>query len=364
VTVPVEFAERVLDWFAESGRKDLPWQQVSSPYRVWISEIMLQQTQVVTVIPYFQRFVDRFPDVPILARASVDEVLQQWSGLGYYARARNLHRAAREIVAQHAGCFPEDIEKVQALPGIGRSTAGAILSLALGQCHPILDGNVKRVLARCFGIGGWPGAAAVAKRLWALAEECTPGTDTGPYNQAMMDLGATLCTRSSPRCSLCPLVPICHAHRTATQVDYPGRRQRRALPTRTTHLLIVRRPTGEVLLQRRPPTGVWGGLWSVPECVAPGEIYVACRDRLGLEVAALEFLPPRRHTFSHFRLDYTPVLVAAAEREDAIRDDGESVWLRPGTDFPGGIAAPVARLISEITNQSKGDVHEPGRALR
>lgn len=344
----MDFSARVLEWFDCHGRKDLPWQQDPSPYRVWISEIMLQQTQVATVIPYFERFMGRFPDLPSLAAAPLDEVLHHWSGLGYYARARNLHKAAGMVMAQHGGSFPLHIDQVQALPGIGRSTAGAILSLSSAQIHPILDGNVKRVLARCYAVDGWPGRNAVLQQLWRLAEERTPQQRAGPYNQAMMDLGATLCTRARPDCPSCPLSDICLAHKTGTQNRYPGSRPKSKKPVKTTHLLLLRDGEGCFFLQRRPPSGIWGGLWSFPECEQAGAIHSQCSERLGIHAAALDFMPRRRHTFSHFHLDYIPVLIKAEADSAAVRDDGECHWHRPGTTPPGGLAAPVAGLLQEL----------------
>jgi A/G-specific adenine glycosylase len=359
-----DFAGRVLGWFDRHGRKDLPWQRCPSAYRVWVSEIMLQQTRVATVIPYFQRFMDAFPELPALAAAPVDQVLAHWSGLGYYARARNLHRAARVLMEQHGGEFPEDIALVQALPGVGRSTAGAILSLSRGRRHPILDGNVKRVLARCFAVAGWPGAPAVQRRLWQLAEECTPHARVAAYNQAMMDLGATVCTRGAPDCAGCPLSRLCTARAVGEQARYPGPKPRRTQPVRRTHLLLLRAADGALLLERRPPAGVWGGLWSLPECDQAEAIDACCREILGVIPAELEFRPVRRHTFSHFHLDYTPVLIGVAGLPVEIRETPRRVWHRPGSAPPGGLAAPVAQLIAELHTEATGDCHEPRRTLR
>ncbi|MGD1984639.1 MAG: A/G-specific adenine glycosylase, partial [Chromatiaceae bacterium] len=236
-----DFATRILAWFAQHGRKDLPWQRPTDPYRVWVSEIMLQQTQVGTVVPYFERFMHRFPTLSDLADATLDEVLHHWSGLGYYARARNLHAAARQVMVEHDGRLPTEIDRLQALPGIGRSTAGAVLSLACGQRQVILDGNVKRVLARHHAVDGWPGRTAVAKRLWSIAERLTPVQRVAEYNQAMMDLGATLCTRRRPSCDRCPVNDDCVARRQGDPHDYPGSKPQRRLPERTVRMLMVRR---------------------------------------------------------------------------------------------------------------------------
>ena len=260
-----DFGERLIVWHDRHGRKTLPWQTDPAPYRVWVSEIMLQQTQVTTVIPYYERFMERFPDVESLAGAEVDEVLHHWSGLGYYARGRNLHKAARLVRDEHAGSLPEDLESLIALPGIGRSTAGAILALSGGRRFPILDGNVKRVLSRHSGIAGWPGEREVEKSLWCLAESLTPETNVAAYTQAIMDLGATLCVRSRPLCDACPVGSDCYARASGEQALFPGKRPKKERPTRHTSMVLALRPDGSVLLERRPPAGVWGGLWGFPE---------------------------------------------------------------------------------------------------
>src|SRR5262245_24319196 len=251
-----DFARQLLAWFDRAGRKSLPWQQQPTPYRVWVSEIMLQQTQVATVIGYYERFLARFPDVRSLADASVDEVLHLWTGLGYYARGRNLHRAARQLVASHGGEFPESLEEMQALPGIGRSTAGAILALSRGRRHAILDGNVKRVLSRFFGVEGHSGVLAVERELWALAEQCTPAERVGAYTQAIMDLGATVCVRSRPLCNACPSSEDCYARRHGLQSSLPTPRPKKARPHKTAHAIIALRDDGAILLERRPPVGL------------------------------------------------------------------------------------------------------------
>ena len=341
--LPTDFADRMLAWYDACGRKDLPWQRRADPYATWISEIMLQQTRVATVIPYYERFLNRFPDVAALAAAPLDEILHLWSGLGYYARARNLHRAAQLIVDDFGGRFPCDIEHLRALPGIGRSTAGAILSLGVGQRQPILDGNVKRVLARCFGVEGWPGQAAVQRELWALAERLTPGERCADYNQAMMDLGATLCQRAGPECSRCPLYKDCIARRHGRQAELPGRRPRRASPVRATRMLALRDADGRVLLQRRPPSGVWGGLWSLPEWDDD-----ECRNRYPwLDLSAGMALPARRHAFSHFQLEITPWLITPVKGGDSVMDAPDLLWYN-GDSETIGLAAPVSRILQEI----------------
>lgn len=361
------FSDRVLAWYDRHGRKDLPWQRMPTPYRVWVSEVMLQQTRVATVIPYFERFMARFPDVSALADAALDEVLHLWSGLGYYARARNLHRAAGQVRDAHGGVFPTDLEAVQALPGIGRSTAGAILALACGQRHAILDGNVKRVLTRVHAVPGWPGEAAVLARLWAYAEAATPHERLAAYTQAMMDLGATVCTRTQPDCARCPLTADCAARRAGNQAAYPAPRPRRVLPVRTAQMLLVRDATGAVLLQQRPPAGIWGGLWSFPEVEAPdqiggeigGEIEIEdeiarwCHRALGRRIDRPQPWPTLRHTFSHFHLDITPWLVDLRDHHAATVLEGPpTVWYNTRTaasgESIGGLAAPITRLLEAL----------------
>lgn len=350
---PQDFSRRVLRWFDRHGRKDLPWQQSISPYRVWVSEIMLQQTQVATVIPYYERFMARFPDLASLAEAPQDEVLHHWSGLGYYARARNLHRAAQQVRDEHGGAFPQTMAAVSALPGVGRSTAGAILSLALGQHWPILDGNVKRVLARYFAVAGWPGQAAVLKRLWSLSEELTPQARVADYNQAMMDLGATLCRRSRPACERCPLAGGCQARAQGDVQAYPGRKPRKALPVKAVQMLILHDPAGRVLLQQRPPAGIWGGLWGFPELPPEAPVAAWCAENLGGEADVDGSLPARRHTFSHYHLDIHPRKILLTEPGCRVMEGAGQVWYNPAQPDARGLAAPVARLLHEIQPESE-----------
>jgi len=339
-------AARLLAWFDAHGRKDLPWQAERTPYRVWVSEVMLQQTQVGTVIPYFERFVRRFPDLAALAGADPDEVLHLWSGLGYYSRARNLHRAAGIVARDHGGELPPDLDGLMRLPGIGRSTAGAILALSHGQRHPILDGNVRRVLARYHAVDGWPGQTDVAKQLWALAEKHTPHGRVADYTQAVMDLGAMVCTRARPGCDGCPLAQGCEARRLDTVADFPARRPARAQPVRHTTFIIVRDGSGRVLLEQRPPAGVWGGLWSFPECGEAEDPVGWCRQRLGLDAREVSRLDGLRHTFTHFHLDITPVLLSIDGAGERVRDNGQLRWHRDG-EARIGLPAPVARLLRE-----------------
>ena len=345
------FQQAVLEWFGLHGRKNLPWQQDPTPYRVWISEIMLQQTQVAVVIPYYERFMQRFPDIETLATASQDDVLSHWSGLGYYSRARNLHKAAQLVVEKHGGIFPEAIGAIEALPGIGRSTAGAILSLSKNLPHPILDGNVKRVLARHFAIEGWPGTGSVLKSLWNLSEQLTPVRQAADYNQAMMDLGATLCTRRQPGCLRCPLQPGCEAHALSRQADFPGRKPKRELPEKSTRMLLIRNRDGEILLEKRPQSGIWAGLWSLPERHPAESIEEGCRQLVGDEPVTSEALPSRRHTFSHYHLDIHPELVTINNPARGVMDSNRHVWYKPWQIKSLGVAAPVARLLREIEEQ-------------
>jgi A/G-specific adenine glycosylase len=343
---PARFAGLVLAWFDRHGRRDLPWQRDPSPYRVWVSEVMLQQTQVAAVIPYFERFMARLPTVAALAAAPPDAVLHLWSGLGYYARARNLHRAAGIILSDYGGELPADLARLRALPGIGRSTAGAVLSLALGQRHAILDGNVKRVLARCFAIPGWPGRVGVLTRLWEAAERCTPGERVGAYNQAMMDLGATLCTRAAPACGCCPLAVGCAALALGDTAAFPAPRPRRNVPVREVLMLVLRNAAGEVLLERRPPLGIWGGLWGFPECPPGTEPADWCRDHLGVTPVRVEMLRSRRHSFTHFSLDIQPLAIDLGTA--SVADEADRLWCDPARPRPVGLAAPVARLLAEV----------------
>ena len=346
VDLTTAFSERVLAWWDNHGRKDLPWQQERTPYRVWVSEIMLQQTQVSTVVPYYRRFVARFSDVYALADAPIDDVLHHWSGLGYYARARNLHRSAIIVRDHFGGLFPTDHATLRGLPGIGRSTAGAILSLSFAQHHPILDGNVKRVLARFHGIEGWPGLKHVEARLWKHAAAHTPPERTDHYTQAIMDLGATLCTRSRPACARCPIAVDCIAHREDRCAEFPASKPKRALPLRSTQMLLLHHADA-ILLMKRPPSGIWGGLWSLPECPAQSDIRQWCREQLHYEVTEEIRWTTLRHTFSHFHLDIQPVLARVAG-SGAVMDDAGSVWYNLDAPPPGGLAAPVQQLLSHF----------------
>ena len=340
------FAPRLLAWFTRHGRHDLPWQTDRSPYRVWVSEIMLQQTQVATVIPYYARFVARFPDVASLAAAPLDEVLHHWSGLGYYARARNLHRAARLIRDEHGGAVPCDPAALVALPGIGRSTAAAIVALARDERQPILDGNVKRVLARWFGVDGFPGAPRVAARLWALSDAVTPALRAADFTQAVMDLGATLCTLKNPRCADCPVAAACVARSTGRTAELPTPRPARARPRRRVVWLVVRRGDA-VLLERRPSSGIWGGLWGFPEFASRAAAQAAAATRVGSARARIATLASIRHVFTHFELEIEPLLVDLDRRARHVKGDAET-WYKSRAPSKLGLAAPVATLLAGL----------------
>jgi len=347
------FASALLEWYASHGRHDLPWKQDPSPYHVWVSEIMLQQTQVATVVPYYERFVDRFPDVARLAGASLDEVLHRWSGLGYYARGRNLHRAAVIIRDRHRGEFPTTLEALTALPGIGRSTAGAILALSTGAPHPILDGNVKRVLARYHAVPGWPGERAVEKRLWALSARHTPAGDAARYTQAIMDLGATVCTRARPACLMCPVADGCQARASGRPSAFPTPRPARARALRETVFVVARAPDGGVLLERRPPSGIWGGLWSFPEIDREDELPGFWATSVGVSAPPPPTrLEPIEHGFTHYRLTIRPLLLELDASPAGIMEPDRRLWYKPGQEPEIGLAAPVVVLLERLARSS------------
>lgn len=347
-----DFAAAVLDWFDQHGRKHLPWQQNISAYRVWLSEIMLQQTQVSTVIPYFEKFTSAFPTVEDLAHAPLDEVLHLWTGLGYYARARNLHASAKKVVKEYGGEFPRSVEELSDLPGIGRSTAGAIYSLSWNLPAPILDGNVKRVLARFHAVDGWPGRAAVAAQLWKFAEQHTPKQRNAHYTQAMMDLGATVCTRSRPLCTSCPLSKHCLSYAEGQPERYPGKKPPKAMPVRPVQMLILSNKKGEVLLEQRPPQGIWGGLWSFPELTLEADPQQWVQDHIG-PASLTETWTSIRHTFSHYHLDITPVCLTLKGEAAAIMEDGRRLWYNTALPPNVGLAAPIKRLLEQLSPQGE-----------
>jgi len=340
---PAPFADRLLAWFDTHGRQDLPWQHPRTAYRVWISEIMLQQTQVATVIPYFERWMGDFPHVTALAAATLDDVLAHWSGLGYYARARNLHRAARLCAEEHGGRLPDDAEALAALPGIGRSTANAIVSQSTDEPAAVLDGNVRRVLARHAGVEGWTGHSAVQKRLWAEAEARLPGARGADYTQAVMDLGALLCRRSNPDCPDCPVRDDCRALQEGRVADLPTPRPAAKVGERTLRMLILRDERGRVLLEQRPPAGIWGGLWSLPA----GDALADIEKRLGLRAERPAELPVLTHRLSHLRLSIHPVL-ADARDAGQVHCGASCGWFGRAQQRRLGVPQPVAGLLQRL----------------
>lgn len=342
-----EFAHTLQTWHAAHGRHDLPWQNTRDPYRIWLSEIMLQQTQVDSVIPYYARFLARFPDLASLAGADIDEVLGLWSGLGYYARARNLHKAARALMEQHGGRFPPSALEIATLPGIGRSTAAAIAAFAFDQRVAILDGNVKRVLCRVFGIEGFPGEKAVENRLWALADSLLPETGIATYIQAQMDLGATICTRGSPACQRCPFATGCVARRDGRIGELPTPRPRKAIPHRRLRVAVIC-SDGRVLLEKRPPAGIWGGLLSLPE-IADEHIdaHTWLGSRFGLTASCTSLLPALRHAFTHFSLDLLPVRLDTAGAGGQLHDPA-LVWLASEQLGGAALPAPIRRILENL----------------
>lgn len=340
-----EFSERLVAWQQKHGRHGLPWQNTCDPYAIWVSEIMLQQTQVAAVIPYYQRFMARFPDIGALAGAEEDDVLRYWSGLGYYSRARNLHAAAQEIVARYGSTFPQDFDAVLALPGIGRSTASAICAFAFGRRLAILDGNVKRVFARCFGISGWPGLPDVERSLWKIAEKLLPTTGIETYTQGLMDLGATVCTRTKPDCGVCPLSSWCVALHTNRIVELPTPKPRKVLPERETVMLLLQRE-GEILLEKRPPTGIWGGLWSLPEVAQDTDLQQYSRDRFGFDVGLLPPLTRLSHTFTHFQLHIVPQPLRVSGHRPTLQQG--TVWLGLEDAVGAALPTPVRTLIQRL----------------
>ncbi|MEK8089962.1 A/G-specific adenine glycosylase [Thermithiobacillus plumbiphilus] len=352
-------APALLAWYRENGRLDLPWRQTRDPYALWLAEIMLQQTQVKTVLPYYQRFLQRFPDFERLAAADIDEVLHLWTGLGYYARARNLHACAKVIVTEHGGRFPADPAVAMSLPGIGRSTAHAILASAYDQDWAILDGNVKRVLSRYHAFAGDPASSEGQRLLWSLAEAETPVNAAHDYNQAIQDLGATLCSRSKPSCALCPLQPGCQAYLQGLTAQLPRRPERRQMPVRLAWLSIIEDGQHRVLLQRQGPAGLWGGLWTLPqrardELEGPSEAAQGFAADLGLHLQVAGALPAARHTFTHFHLDYIPLLMRSMGTK-GIRDAKDLAWVSPADPGRRGLARPTERILHQLagTGQPK-----------
>jgi A/G-specific adenine glycosylase len=340
------FSQRILVWFDKHGRKTLPWQLQKTPYKVWISEVMLQQTQVKTVIPFFNRFMASFPTVYELANAPLDDVLHHWTGLGYYARARNLHKAAKHLVEHHSAEFPHTVEEVMQLPGIGRSTAGAILSLSRDIVAPILDGNVKRVLTRHGMIEGWPGKKTVENALWDIAEKYTPEQQVASYNQAMMDLGATICTRSKPRCEQCPVSKDCLAQRHGCQTAYPEKKPKKTLPVKQTFMLIPKF-ANKILMYQRPLSGIWGGLWSFYEFESETVLIQAAKSYQYVNGDLIN-LPAFRHTFSHFHLDIQPIILPLSRLPTLHVGETQTQWLDVFELEKLGFSAPAVKLLEQL----------------
>ena len=341
-----KFAARLVTWQRTHGRHGLPWQDTRDPYRIWLSEIMLQQTQVATVIPFYQRFLDEFPGVRALAAAPVERVLEHWSGLGYYRRAHHLHAAAKQVVEQLAGVFPEDAASLATLPGVGRSTAAAVAVFASGARAAILDGNVKRVLARHRGIAGFPGAANVEARLWEAAEALLPARDVETYSQALMDLGATVCTRTSPACAACPVAVDCVAFNEGRIGELPSPRPKKTLPHREIRVLLIERG-GEILFERRPPLGIWGGLWSLPEFPLDADVRKAVRTRFAADVIPRDDLPTIEHGFTHFLLTLHPQRVTARGWPSRAEAPG-TIWLTPADARGAALPAPIKKLMRTL----------------
>ena len=340
-----------------------PWQVQATPYTIWVAEVMLQQTQVVTVVPYYERFMRRFPTLAELAAAPLDEVLGLWAGLGYYARGRNLHRSARIVVKEWEGRLPDSFDGLLSLPGIGRSTAGAILAQAHGRRYAILDGNVKRVLTRYHAVEGWPGETAVERALWAHAESHTPTEEVAAYTQAIMDLGATVCTRRRPRCTTCPVVPGCAARRAGIEERLPAPRPRRDRPQRTSTVLVVINPQGRVLLERRPAQGVWGGLYSFPELPDGEDAAQWCDRMLGARVSSVDACDPEMHSLTHFDLELAPLQVRLAGSPNMVGDGRDRLWHDPATAPVVGVAAPIAAALRRLGDaQDKAILQAAGQA--
>lgn len=346
------FSTRLLSWFDDHGRKGMPWQRDSDPYKIWLSEVMLQQTQVSTVIPYFERFLKRFPTVEDLAKAEQDEVLHLWSGLGYYARGRNLHAAARKVRDEYAGQFPSDQGTLESLPGVGRSTAGAIRAQAFEEPAAILDGNVKRVLARLIAMQEWPGSTGAQSKLWALSESLLPESRLRDYTQAIMDLGATLCVRNKPDCQRCPFNDDCATNITQLHAEIPARKPKKQKPVREKIFLVVTNQSGELLLEKRPESGIWGGLWSFPE---------TSEEELDQSLAKYSdqtsntWLETGTHVFSHFQLNYRPLLVKTnLARHHRVNEAEQKIWYSDALSSEIGLAAPVTKLLKQIQEHLDG----------
>lgn len=340
-----DFAQRLIAWQKVHGRHNLPWQNTKDPYAIWVSEIMLQQTQVSAVIGYYSKFMARFPTIQTLAEAEQEVVLQYWSGLGYYSRARNLHHAAQTIMDDFNGAFPRDFETVQTLSGIGRSTAAAIVSFAFDQTQTILDGNVKRVLARHYTIEGWTGSPAVVKKLWALAESLLPEDNMIAYTQGLMDLGATVCTRSKPKCSLCPLINTCQANRNQKVHLLPTPKPKKTIPQKETTMLIIRYGN-EVLLEKRPQKGIWAGLWSLPEIDMQQIAAEVVKEKYDLTAEPEEPLAVINHAFTHYKLAITPQPLQISAAKDTKLPN--TIWMPIADAISAAIPTPVRNILQQL----------------
>jgi len=349
---PTTFSNTVLNWYNQFGRKDLPWQKEKTAYHVWLSEVMLQQTQVATVIPYFERFIAAFPTIADLAQADIDQVLHIWTGLGYYARAHNLHKAAKQIMSAYNGHFPIEFEQVLSLPGIGQSTAGAILSLSQNQHFAILDGNVRRVLSRHFAIPGWPGLKTVEDKLWQLSKSVTPKNHVAQFNQAMMDMGAMICVRSKPKCHACPIISTCQAYREKTIKNYPGKKTKLSLPNKTSYFLIIQHQES-VWLEKRPTGGIWSGLYCFPQFPTQHELKQFTKQK-NIVINNNQTLAPFRHTFSHFHLNIIPIYGQFAVIKPTLCEKN-GCWYDLQSSRQIGLASPVKNLLILVRNQ---EVHK------
>ena len=348
MTARDDFSTRLIAWQKIHGRHDLPWQNTRDPYAIWVSEIMLQQTQVTAVTGYYQRFMQRFPTIKSLAESTQEEVLQHWSGLGYYSRARNLHNAAQTIMDEYGGKFPQDFEQIQTLSGIGRSTAAAIASFAFNQNQTILDGNVKRVLARHYLIEGWTGAPKIEKQLWSLAESLVPEQDMVAYTQGLMDLGATICTRSKPKCELCPLKASCKALSENKTKSFPTPKPKKTIPQKQTTMLLIL-DGNEVMLEKRPSSGIWGGLWSLPEISMQDIASEVALRRFGLEVEAEEPLASIQHVFTHFKLEILPQPLNVTHRPPQTNMPN-TIWLSIEDAIGAALPTPVRNILLNLTH--------------
>ena len=352
------FSERALLWFDEYGRKGLPWQQSITPYRVWLSEIMLQQTQVITVIDYFQRFTDAFPTVETLAAAPIDEVLHLWSGLGYYTRAKNLHKAAQQVMNDFGGEFPAEQALLESLAGVGRSTAAAIRSIAFEQPATILDGNVKRVLARHQAVAGWPGKAATLGKLWQVAENYTPASRSRDYTQVMMDLGATVCTRTKPKCAICPVQHDCIALEYERIDEFPGKKPKKILPVKSTQMLLIESPARHVYLYKRPLTGIWPGLYSLPELAEHKAVISFMAQQFAVDeqgyLVQTDAMPSFRHTFSHYHLDISVTRIILKQPVAQIMSDNVNLWYDQQAKVNIGLAAPIKKIVNSMHSIPQG----------